>query len=151
MLAEPDAIPATDSRRALAPALRLVRDAMLEHPEMVAGTRDRLDSSLMKAAPGRLVSKSGLEGLRGLAILRGARGGASGPTGMAIKIDDGGGHHRAGWAVAVEALAQSGVLDGQSLRVLGRYHLPVSLDPHGRVVAEAQPSFDLAPVGELIG
>ncbi len=150
MLAEPDAIPASDPRRALAPALRLVRDSMLEHPEMVAGTRDRLDSSLMKAAPGRLVSKSGLEGLRGLAILRGARAG-SGPTGMAIKIDDGGGHHRAGWAVAVEALAQAGVLDGQSLRVLGRYHLPVSLDPHGRVAAETQPSFDLAPVGELIG
>jgi hypothetical protein len=43
------------------------------------------------------------------------------------------------------------VLDGQSLRVLGRYHRPASLDPHGRVVAEAHPSFDLAPVGELIG
>jgi hypothetical protein len=68
---------------------------------------------------------------------------------MAIKIDDGDGRDRASWAVTVEALRQVGVLDGQPLRMLARYHRPVTLDPHGRVGAEAIVDFDLAPVGEL--
>ena len=71
--------------------------------------------------------------------------------GMAIKIEDGDGYDRGTWAASVEALVQAGVLDGQALRVLARYHRPAILDPHGRVGAEAIPSFELAPVGELIG
>ena len=42
-------------------------------------------------------------------------------------------------------LAQAGVLDGQALRVLARYHRPVDLDPHGRVGAEAIADFELVP------
>ena len=45
--------------------LTLVRDAMLANPEMVGGRHDRLDTSLMKAAPDRLISKAGMEALRG--------------------------------------------------------------------------------------
>ena len=158
LLAEPSALPAGDSRSSVAEALTLVRDAMLENPEMVAGTRDRLDTSLMKAAPGRLVGKAGVEGLRAVAILPGERatgadgkrGGTLPAAGLAIKIEDGGGHDRALWAASVEALAQAGVLDAQALRVLGRYHRPPFLDPHGRLAAEAVAAFELAPVGELI-
>jgi L-asparaginase II len=157
-LADPAAIPASDSRSSLAPALRIVRDAMVAEPEMVGGTRDRLDTSVMKAVPGRLVSKGGMEALRGLAILPGTAGGggaasaaSSRATGMAIKIEDGDGYDRGTWAASVEALAQAGVVDGQALRVLGRYHRPVVLDPHGRVGAEAVAAFDLAPLGELVG
>ena len=126
---------------------------MLANPEMVAGTRDRLDTSLMKALPGRLVSKGGMEALRGVAILPGARtsGADSGASGMAVKIEDGDGYDRGTWAASVEALVQAGVLDGQALRVLARYHRPAIHDPHGRVGAEAIPSFELAPVGELLG
>ncbi len=150
-LADPDAIAARDPRRSVAEPLRIVRDSMLAEPEMVAGTRDRLDTSLMKALPGRLVSKGGMEALRGLAILAGSRNGReAGPSGMAVKIEDGDGYDRGTWAATVEALRQAGVLDGQALRVLGRYHRPLTLDPHGRVGAEAIASFDLAPVGELI-
>ena len=58
---------------------------------------------------------------------------------------------RALWAASVEALVQAGVLDGQALRVLARYHRPAIHDPHGRVGAEAIPNFDLAPLGELLG
>jgi L-asparaginase II len=182
LLADPSAVPERDQRSSLAPALTLVRDAMLANPEMVAGTRDRLDTSLMKAAPGRLVSKGGMEALGGLAVLpgRGASGaaaaggngsggngaggnGASGDlmrpartaadtaaSGIAIKIEDGDGYERARWSATVEVLAQAGVLDGQALRVLARYHRPLDLDPHGRVGAEAIPDFDLAPLGELV-
>ncbi|MEX1169444.1 MAG: asparaginase, partial [Chloroflexota bacterium] len=153
MLADPTAIPASDSRIELADGLRIVRDAMLAHPEMVGGRHDRLDTSLMKAVPGRLVSKAGMEALRGMAILRGPRSGTheDGPSGMAVKIEDGDGFDRGTWAASVEALRQAGVLDGGALRDLARYHRPVTLDPHGRVAAEAIPAFDLAPVGELIG
>jgi hypothetical protein len=94
-----------------------------------------------------------MEALRGIAILGGPRtnGAATGPGGMAVKIEDGDGYDRATWAASVDALRQAGVLDGQALRVLARYHRPAILDPHGRVGAEAIPEFELAPLGELIG
>jgi len=151
LLAQPSGVPASDSRSALAGSLTHIRDAMLANPEMVAGTRDRLDTSLMKAAPGSLISKGGAEGLRGIALLPGRRanGITAGPAGMTIKIEDGDGHNRAAWAAGVEALRQAGVLEGQALRVLGRYHRPTSQDAHGRLAAESIASFELAPVGEL--
>ncbi len=155
VLADPSAVPASDQRSALAPSLTLVRDSMLAHPEMIGGIHDRLDTSLMKALPGRIVSKGGMEALRGLGILAGPRAGngraAHGATGMAIKIEDGDGYDRATWAATIEAVRQAAVLDDGPLRELGRYHRPVLLDPHGRIGAEAIAEFDLAPVGELIG
>ena len=155
-LADPSSVGATDARSSLAPALTQVRDAMLANPEMVGGTRDRLDTSLMKAAPGRVVSKGGMEALRGIAVLRGARPAAangassSDASGIALKIEDGDGYERGTWAATVETLAQAGVLDGQELRVLGRYHRPAEHDPHGRTNAESIADFDLAPLGELV-
>jgi L-asparaginase II len=151
-LADPAAVPPSDPRSGIAASLTRVRDAMLAYPELVAGTRDRLDTSIMKALPGRIVSKGGMEALRGLAILPGprAKGGAAAASGMAIKIEDGDGYDRGTWAASVEALAQAGVLDGQPLRVLARYHRPITADPHGRPAAEAIASFELAPVGELL-
>jgi L-asparaginase II len=153
ILADPSALPEADPRNALARHLVTIRDAMMAHPELVAGNRDRLDTSLMKAAPGRLVSKSGMEALRGVGILPGPRAnGTSVPaSGMAIKIEDGDGYDRGTWAASVEALRQAGMLDGQPLRTLARYHVPRYLDPHGRTAAEAIAEFDLAPVGELTG
>ena len=150
--ADPAGVGARNSRAGIGPALLAIRDAMLAHPEMVGGTRDRLDTSLMRAVPGRVVSKSGAEALHGVAILPGTRvaTGRTSASGLAIKIEDGDGFERAGVAAVVEALAQVGVLGGQPLRMLGRYHRPPSLDSHGRVAAEAVPEFDLAPVGELI-
>jgi L-asparaginase II len=149
-LADPDAVPAGDPRHGVAAPLRAIRDAMAAHPEMVGGTRERLDTSLAKALPGSLVVKGGAEGLRAMAVLPGpAR--STGASAIAVKVEDGGGFDRATWAVSVEALRLAGVLDGQSLRVVGRYHRPVELDPHGRIAAETIPGFDFAPVGELIG
>ena len=155
LLADPAAVAATDARSSLAPALIRIRDAMLANPEMIGGTRDRLDTSLMKAAPGRVVSKGGMEALRGLAVLSGSRPGGNGEssvaaTGIALKIEDGDGHERGTWAATVEVLAQAGVLDEKALRMLARYHRPVELDPHGRMAAEAIPDFDLAPLGERL-
>jgi L-asparaginase II len=153
MLADPSAVPASDARSAIAPVLIQVRDAMLANPDMIGGRHDRLDTSLMKAVSGRAISKAGMEALRAIAILPGERTGtnATGATGLAVKIEDGDGYDRGTWAASVEALRQTGVLDGAALRELSRYHRPAILDPHGRVGAEAIPEFELAPVGELIG
>lgn len=152
-LADPEGVAPSDPRAGLARHLRTVRDAMMAHPEIVGGNRDRLDTSLMKTLPGRLVAKAGAEGMRGVAVLPGPRVGtaAVGPSGLALKIEDGDGRGRASWAATVEALRQIGVLDGAPLRQLGRYHRPPSLDSHGQVVAEAVPSFELVPLGELVG
>jgi hypothetical protein len=70
---------------------------------------------------------------------------------VAVKVEDGAGLGRATWAVSIEALRLAGILEGQALRVLARYHRPVELDPHGRVAAESIAGFDLVPVGELVG
>ena len=151
LLADPAAIPSSDPRSSLAPALLKIRDAMLANPEMVGGRHDRLDTSLMKAAPDRLVSKSGMEALRGVAILPGPRVGVhdEAASGLAVKIEDGDGFDRGTWAASVEALRQAGVLDDQAMRFLAHYPRPPSRDPHGRLGAEAIPEFELAPIGEL--
>jgi L-asparaginase II len=147
MLADPGTVPENDPRASVAPALLQIRDAMIKHPEMVAGTRDRLDTSVMKATDGRVVAKGGAEGLRGFAIRPSDRAAASG---LALKIEDGGGFDRAVGAASVEALVQAGALDPSAVRALHRYHRPAVLDPRGEVVGEAIADFDLAPVGELL-
>jgi L-asparaginase II len=148
LLADPSAIRATDPRADLAPALTRIRDAMLAHPEMVAGTRERLDTSVMKAVPGAVVAKGGAEGLRGFGVL--PRPGRP-ASGIAMKIEDGGAFDRAASAASVEVLRQVGVLDSAALRALARYHRPKSLDPRGEVAAESVAEFELTPVGELLG
>jgi L-asparaginase II len=152
-LADPESVRSDDARSGLARSMAVVRNAMLAQPEQVGGTRDRLDTSVMKALPGRLVAKGGAEGLRCYAILPGprAKGGSAAASGLALKVEDGGAADRAASAASVEALVQAGVLDGQALRMLARYHRPTMPDPHGRPAGEAVPAFELAPVGELVG
>lgn len=148
-LADPSAVPASDPRSKVAGPLLEVRDAMVAHPDLVAGTRDRLDTSLMKGLPGRLVAKGGAEALTCVGLLPGALGPGSPASAVALKVEDGGGHERAGWAATMEALAQVGAIGGQALRMLTRYHRPPAHDPRGQVVAEAVADFELAPLGEL--
>ena len=121
--------------------------------QLYAFCRERLDSALMKTAPGRVVSKSGMEALRGVGILRGRRNGTSdmAASGFALKMEDGDGYERGTYAATVEALRQVGLLDESAVRQLGRYHRTPSYDPHGNLAAEAIPEFELVPVGELVG
>lgn len=149
-LADPGAVGRHDPRSGLVPAMITIRDAMLAHPEMVGGSRDRLDTALMKALPGRVVCKSGSEALRGIGLVPGPRQPGH-ATGIATKIEDGDGRERAARAVGVQALRQAGVIDAPTLRALARYHRPSERDPHGRLTAETIADFELAPVGELVG
>ncbi|HEX5138000.1 MAG TPA: asparaginase [Planctomycetota bacterium] len=84
-----------------AAAARRVTKAMLAFPEMVAGD-GRFDTEAMRAAKGRLIVKSGAEGV----ILVGVVGGS---TGIAVKIGDGA--DRALHAVVAALLKDMGLLD----------------------------------------
>lgn len=64
-----------------AAAARRIATAMVKHPDLVAGD-GRFDTEVMRAAKGRLLVKSGAEGVILIGVM-GAR------TGIAIKIDDG--------------------------------------------------------------
>jgi L-asparaginase II len=122
---------------------------MMAAPEMVGGSRDSSDTQLMKARRGALVIKGGAESLRGIGLLRGARGANSAPAGIALKIEDGDPNARANRAVTVEALAQLGVLDGATLERLAELHRPPAYDPRGTEVGQSVASFELAPLSEL--
>ena len=58
----------TELRRSDAEALRVVRDAMMRYPQYVAGT-GQLDTELMIAGDGTIVSKAGAEGVHGVAAI----------------------------------------------------------------------------------
>ncbi len=63
------------------PALKTVRDAMLAHPELIAGT-GRSCTDVMQAAPGKVIVKLGADG-----VYCGALIGAG--LGFALKVEDG--------------------------------------------------------------
>ena len=136
-------------RSAMAPALTRVRDAMIGSPEMVGGTEGSLDTMLMQQLKGRIVSKGGAEGLRGVGILPGARGTGRPAVGLAVRIDDGDGFARANRAATMEALTQIGVVDERARKALAAQHRPVTRSAAGDIIAETIPDFLLAPISEL--
>ena len=139
-LADPSGV-ADEKLRA---ALTRIRDAMMAHPELVAGERRRLDTALMRAAPGGLVSKAGAEGVQAVAVLGVSFGRAAGPAGLAIKIEDGDGGHRARDVSTTEALHQLGVLDAAAMNGLAAYAAPPINDPRGATVGAVRPAFRLS-------
>jgi len=148
LLADP-AGGANAAQASLVEPMTRIRDAMVAAPEMVGGTRDAVDTMLMRARPGVLVVKGGAEGLRGIGILPGARGPKSGGAGVALKIEDGDRAGRASRAVSVESLAQLGVFSAEVLERLNDLHRPPTHDPRGVEIALTVPVFQLAPFSEL--
>ncbi len=114
--------------------------AMMAHPELVGGTKDRLDTEIMQAASGRLISKVGAEGVYTVGVL---------PTekwpkgfGLALKIEDGD-DHRARPVVVIESLRQLGILADESLEAVARYAFFPVRNRTGDVVGEVVPGFKL--------
>jgi L-asparaginase II len=133
-LAEPNAVPDPP----LATALERIRNAMMKHPVLVAGEHRRLDTALMRAAPGRIVAKGGAEGVQGAGIVDG-----DASRGIAIKIEDGEGGQRARNVAACAVLAQMGALGEGELAELDQYAAPVIRDPRGEVAGVVRPAFRL--------
>jgi L-asparaginase II len=113
----------------LSAACKRVREAMMTYPELVGGS-GRLDTMLMQAAPGRIVSKIGAEGvwICGVAPCdRWPKG-----LGIALKIEDGD-DRRARAAISVALLRRLGILSHDDLPGLSQ--IPIT-NRRGDVVGE---------------
>jgi L-asparaginase II len=114
--------------------------AMMTYPELIGGTADRLDTDLMRAAPGHLISKVGAEGVYTAGILPCERW--PNGCGLALKIEDGDNHRGRSTAV-IEALRQLSVLAGESLERMAPYALVPVKNRRGDIVGEVRASFEL--------
>jgi len=122
-------------------ACQRIISAMIDHPELIGGTTDRLDTEMMRAAKGRLISKVGAEGVYTVGVLPCD----DWPTGLglALKIEDGD-DHRARPTVVIEALRQLGVLKGEAVDAVARFaRFPVK-NRRGDIVGEVRPDFELS-------
>ena len=118
---------------------RIVR-VMSAYPELIGGTSQRLDTEVMRAAPRRLVSKVGAEGV----YTAGIKPSEEWPQGLgiALKIEDGD-DKRARPTVVVESLRQLGVLRDESLEAMAKYAFFPVKNRRGELVGEIAASFDL--------
>jgi L-asparaginase II len=139
-LADPTRVPDA----ALRSALERIRDAMMAHPELVAGERRRLDTALMRAAPGRLVAKGGAEGFSSLGVLPDAAKARSKALGLVVKIEDGDAARRAGSVTVCALLRQLGILDEAALAGLAEYASPPIRDPRSERAGEVKATFKIA-------
>lgn len=112
--------------------------AMIKYPQLIGGT-DRLDTMLMQAAKGRLVSKVGAEGV----WLCGVLPSTEWPAGLAIalKIEDGD-DQRARPVVAIELLRRLGILEPDVLADFSP--MPIK-NRRGKVVGSAESIFEYQP------
>jgi L-asparaginase II len=113
---------------------------MTAYPELIGGTSQRLDTEVMRAARGRVVSKVGAEGVYTAGIVP-CKEWPNG-FGIAIKIEDGD-DKRARPTVVIEALRQLGVLRDESLEAVARYAFFPVTNRRGDVVGEIRASFSL--------
>lgn len=132
-LARPDGLPSSRQQ-----ALTRLRDAMMRHPHMVAGTR-RFDTDLMREAGGAVVCKSGAAALQCVGLP--GRG-----IGIAVKVE----HADYTWAPAttIAVLRQLGVLSDAALKNLEGYAaFPPVTNTHGEVVGKIEVEVPLEQVG----
>jgi L-asparaginase II len=125
-LANPEAAGWSKSRRA---AVGRLMAAALAHPEMIAGD-ERLCTSLMRAAPGRLLAKVGGEG--SYAVAWPERG-----LGIALKITDGA--MRALGPAIISLLHTLGALSDEESNSLESYARPPVKNHRGEVVGRLAP------------
>jgi L-asparaginase II len=118
---------------------RIVR-VMTAYPELIGGTSERLDTEIMRAARGRVVSKVGAEGVYTAGMLPCERW--PNGLGLAIKIEDGD-DKRARPTVVVESLRQLGILYDDSLEAVSRYAFFPVRNRRADVVGEIRASFEL--------
>jgi L-asparaginase II len=126
-------------------ACRRIVSAMTTYPELIGGTSERLDTEMMRAANGRLISKVGAEGVYTVGVLP-CEDWPQG-FGLALKIEDGD-DHRARPVVAIESLRQLGVLADESLEAVSRYAFFPVTNRRGDVVGEVHAGFKLNQTAE---
>lgn len=121
-------------------ACRRIVNAMINFPEMIGGSKDRLDTELIRAGKGRLVSKIGAEGVYTVGVLPCAQWPQG--LGLALKIDDGD-DRRARPPAVIEALKQLNVLADDDLAALSDYFTIPITNRRGERVGEVRAAFTL--------
>jgi L-asparaginase II len=143
-LADPSAV-ADPPLRA---ALTRIRDAMMAHPELVAGERRRVDTAVMRALPKRVISKGGAEGVLAMGLPPGALPGdahfGDGPMGIAATIEDGNLARRGGDVTTIAILSQLGLLTDPITGTLEEFAAPPIVDPRGDRAGEVRAAFRLS-------
>ena len=133
-------LPPVDWPTEMRGAAQRIVSAMSSYPEMIGGRAERLDTVLMRACKGGLVSKVGAEGVYTAGVLpceRWPRG-----LGLAFKIEDGE-DRRARPTVVIEALRQLGVLEDKALDELAPYRSFEIRNHRGDLVGEVRANFEL--------
>jgi L-asparaginase II len=110
--------------------------AMMRFPEIIGGT-GRLDTLLMDAAPGKIISKVGADGVWLCGVLPSEKWPSG--LGIALKVADGD-DYRARPVIAVEILRQMGMLSRDKLTDLAP--MPVR-NRRGDVVGQIEPHFEI--------
>lgn len=124
----------------LTQAAKRVVNAFIEHPAMIGGTRNRLDTDLMQVARGQLISKVGAEGVQLLGVLPCER--YPHGLGIAIKLEDGD-IKRARDPIVIETLRQLGVLGDDQLQQLAGYAHTIIYNHRKLAVGEVRTCFEL--------
>ena len=114
-----EGIPAADAR-----ALRTVRDAMIEAPLYVGGTK-RFDSALIAATHGSIVAKGGAEGVHADALV---------PQGLGLVLKVVDGNRRATPPAALSLLGELRSFSASESAALERFVRPEVYNVAGRVV-----------------
>lgn len=100
-------------------ACRRIVTAMMNYPEMIGGSlTERLDTEIMRAASGKIISKIGAEGVYLAGVLPSPRFRKG--LGIALKIADGE-DRRARPVATLEILKQLGILDPEQSETLKRF------------------------------
>jgi L-asparaginase II len=132
--------PPRDFEKPVRAACERIVKAMTTYPELIGGTKDRLDTEIMRAAPGAIVSKVGAEGVYTAGILP-CEDWPQG-VGLALKVEDGD-DRRARPTVVIESLRQLGALSDKSLDYVSRYAFFPVHNRRGDLVGEIRASFNL--------
>lgn len=120
-------------------ACRRVVSAMMSHPEMIGGS-DRLDTLIMQALRGKIISKIGAEGVYSAGVLPSPKWKKG--LGIAVKIEDGD-DKRARAVVIIELLRQLEILDESVDENLREYSPIILKNRRGDAVGKVLPQFNL--------
>ena len=123
-------------------ACRKITNAITHYPEMISGPKG-MDTVLMKAAKGKIISKGGADGYQAIGILPDARYPGSPGVGITFKITDGDASGRARGVVAVEMLRLFGIFDESALADVAEYGARPIYNVRKYKVGNLQPCFSI--------
>ena len=121
-------------------ACKRIIKAMIDFPVMIGGSKDRLDTELLRVGAGRLISKIGAEGVYTVGVLPSSEW--SNGLGLALKIEDGD-DRRARPPAVIDALRQLGVLTKEQVKSLRSYSPILITNRRGDRVGEVRAAFRL--------